>query len=305
MFEGHDEIVRFLLSHGANPCACDMNEATPLHEAAAHSRYHCVQILLDHHAPINQFDGQYYTPLHRASQHGHWEIVRLLLNSNANVRLINCDGYNSLEVAIVNNHALTVREFLNHSSWAKSLRNSQIEMTADGKLEHLSTPLRKLIRYMPNEAAEVFTRCVMEAGGAEDPSYKIIFNYEFLEDQLAVLKWKQGEIARRTHTQSLDLPSTSTKRSKLLSCCQRQTAPNTHDTSRFDHHVHTLRPNHPLYLIITHRQYDLLKHPLIEQLIKRKWLQFSRTFFWILFLFYGNFSSLSFLYVEFGLQVSS
>lgn len=60
-----------------------------------------------------------------------------------------------------------------------------------------------------------------------------------------------------------------------------------------DTHVYSLRQNHPLYMIITYHQYDLLKHPLIDRLIKRKWLQFSRTFFWILFLFYGNSISLS------------
>jgi len=172
-----------------------MNDSTPLHEAAAHNRYHCVEILLHHQASINQFDGKHYTPLHRASQHGHWKIVRLLLNYNANVRLINCDGYNSLEVAILNNHQLTVREFLSHKTWTKSLRNSQIQMMSDRNsrtYEDLSTPLRKLIRYMPNEANEVFTRCMIEIGGSEDYSYKIIFNYEFLEDQFAIFKWKQG-----------------------------------------------------------------------------------------------------------------
>lgn len=59
------------------------------------------------------------------------------------------------------------------------------------------------------------------------------------------------------------------------------------DRSRINSHIYTLRQNHPLYMIITYHQYDLLKHPLIDRLIKRKWVQFSRTFFWILFLFYG------------------
>jgi ankyrin repeat protein len=172
-----------------------MNDSTPLHEAAAHNRYHCVEILLHHRAPINQFDGKHHTPLHRASQHGHWKIVRLLLHYNADVRLINCDGYNSLEIAILNNHQTTVQEFLSHKTWTKSLRNAQIQMTSERnsrKYEDLSTPLRKLIRYMPNEAEEIFTRCLIEIGGSEDYSYKIIFNYEFLEDQLSIFKWKQG-----------------------------------------------------------------------------------------------------------------
>jgi ankyrin repeat protein len=195
--EGHYEIVQLLINQGANVCSCDMNDSTPLHEAAAHNRYHCVEILLHHQASINQFDGNHYTPLHRASQYGHWKIVRLLLNYNADVRLINCDGYNSLEIAILNNHQLTVQEFLRHKTWTKSLRNAQIQIISEKnrrKYEDLSTPLRKLIRYMPNEAEEVFTRCMIEIGDSEDYLYKIIFNYEFLEDQLSIFKWRQGRL---------------------------------------------------------------------------------------------------------------
>ncbi|CAF3986350.1 unnamed protein product [Adineta steineri] len=282
--QGHDEIVQFLINQGANVCSCDMNDSTSLHEAAAHNRYHCVKILLTHQAPINQFDGKHYTPLHRASQHGHWKIVRLLLNSNANVSLINCDGYNSLEVAILNNHQLTVQEFLKHKTWTKSLRNSQIEIISNKKYEDLSTPLRKLIRYMPNEANEVFTRCMIEIGSPEDDSYKIIFNYEFLEDQFAIFKWKHD-----SPTSLIDSQPIKVNKWNILSYFKSQNQVNRKDSTRFNSHVYTLRQNHPLYIIITHHQYDLLKHPLIDRLIKRKWVQFSRTFFWILFLFYGFF----------------
>ncbi|CAF0772592.1 unnamed protein product [Adineta ricciae] len=277
--EGHDKIVQFLLAQGANVCVCDMNDVTPMHEAAAHNCRHCVEILLQNGSSINQFDGKHHTPLHRASQHGHWEIVRLLLNSNVDVRLVNCDGYNSLEIAIVNNCQLTVREFLQHETWMKSLRNCQMEVSSNRKYEDLSTPLRKLIRYMPNEAEEVFTRCITELGGSEDPSYKIIFNYEFLEDQFAIQKWKQD-----CYTLPGDSSSIKINKWNPLHYFKKQT-----NASLFDHHIHSLRQNHPLYLIITYHQHDLLKNPLIERLITRKWVQFSRSFFWILFLFYGFF----------------
>ncbi|CAF3639839.1 unnamed protein product [Rotaria socialis] len=286
---GHHKIVQLLIDQGANVWSCDMNSSTPLHEAAAHNRYHCVEILLDHQAPINQFDGKQNTPLHRASQYGHWKIVRLLLNYNADVRLVNSDGYNSLEVAILNNHQLTVHEFLNHKTWTKSLRNAQIPTllnSSSSKYESLSTPLRKLIRYMPNEADQVFTRSMIEIGGSEDNSYKIIFNYEFLEDQFSIFKWKQD-----SPIHSIDVEQKKTKIFNLLSVfkSRQQQEINMKQTSQLNSHVDTLRQNHPLYMIITYHQYDLLKHPLIDRLIERKWVQFSRTFFWILFLFYGFF----------------
>ena len=227
-----------------------MNASTPLHEAAGHHQYQCVETLLRHRAPINQSDGRFNTPLHRASQQGHWTIVRLLLSFRADVTRRNCDGYNSFELAVLNNHPLTVQEFLRDRTWTDSLRNAQ-QRSVDA--EELSTPFRKLIRSMPREAKEVLNRCIQKSGSADDASSKIVYHYEFLEDQLAMWRWKDSPSVRLRSSEPID----------------------------------ALGRNHPLYLLIRYHQYDLLKHPLINQLVRRKWLQFSRTFFWILFLFYG------------------
>lgn len=236
--EGHDEIVEYLLHQGANISSLDMNDSTPLHQAAAHNRYSCVKLLLSFQAPINPLDSKHWTPLHHASQFGHWQIVRLLLDHHVDVQLRTFDGYNSFELAILNHHQRTVGEFLRDRTWKNSLRNIQ---------KDLSTPLRKLIRYMPNRAEEIFNKCMIEYGQIDELTYKIDFNYEFLEDQLSILSKESSKMS-------------------------------------------LLRQNHPLYLIITSHHYDLLKHPLINQLIKRKWRQFTRTFFWMLFLFYGKFN---------------
>jgi uncharacterized short protein YbdD (DUF466 family) len=87
-----------------------------------------------------------------------------------------------------------------------------------------------------------------------------------------------------SHTQSIEFQPIKTNLSFFIYRQERHIK----DPSRFNSHVSILRQNHPLYMIITYHQYDLLKHPLIDRLIKRKWVQFSRTFFWILFLFYGT-----------------
>lgn len=245
--QGHYRIVEYLLHQGANVSSLDMNDSTPLHEACAHNHYSCVELLLSFHAPIDPFDCKHSTPLHYAAQFGHWQIVRLLLNSHANVQSITSVGYNSFELAILNNHQRTVEEFLLHRTWKDSLRNAQIENNS------ISTPIRKLIKSMPTQAELVFNRCTIEYGRTDESSYRIFFDYEFLEDQLSIFKWRNE------------------RPSKTISL---------------------LRQTHPLYLIICSYHYDLLKHPLIHQLIQRKWSQFSRTCFWILFLFYGRTSYL-------------
>ena len=235
-----------------------MNDSTPLHEAAGHNQYLCVETLLRHRAPIDRYDGRFNTPLHRASHEGHSSVVRLLLSHRADVTRRNCDGYNSLELAVLNNHPITVQEFLQDPTWMDSLRNAQQSIGMTRRTDELSTPLRKLIRSMPQEAKEVFDRCINEIGRSDDDSYQMICNYEFLEDQLAMWRWKEGRMIS---------PSPSPSPTHTLDALGR---------------------NHPLYLIITYHHYDLLKHPLINQLVRRKWLQFSRAFFWILFLFYGS-----------------
>jgi ankyrin repeat protein len=193
---GHHHAVQFLLDRGAHVCSFDMNDSTPLHEASSHGRYDCVEILLDYRAPIDQYDGSSNTPLHRASKNGHWTIVRLLLARHANVCLSNCDGYNSLEMAIVNNQCSTVDEFLRDQTWMMSLRHAQRSLPTDidnNFHNAISTPLRKLIRHMPKKAKDVFTKCTKNIGFPDDDSFRIIYNYELLEDQISIRKWQQSK----------------------------------------------------------------------------------------------------------------
>lgn len=176
-----------------------MNESTALHDAAANNRYRCVEILLrSRRIAIDQVDSRFKTALHRASENGHWRIVRLLLDFHGDVSLVDVDGFNSLEMAILNDHSLTVDEFLRDSTWNKSMRNAQRSTTNEF---HFSTPLRKLIRSMPNKAEEVFNRSISEFYSFDKNREKSNFyNYEFLDDQISVWKWKHGEFSRSTLT---------------------------------------------------------------------------------------------------------
>ncbi|CAF1013321.1 unnamed protein product, partial [Didymodactylos carnosus] len=286
--KGHHEIVQLLVEKGSNVWACDMNDSTPLHEAAAKNQYLCAKILLNNQAPLNQVDGNHSTPLHLSSQYGHWKIVKLLLRYGADVQIENCDGYNAMEVAILNNHQIVVHEFIVHDTWDKSMRNAQIKPSNDDKEDNdddISTPMRKLICYMPIEAEEVLNRCMTEVRGTEDYGYKIIYNYEFLEDQFFVNKWKNVRHSER-NVHHHHLQSKIKNQKSILSLCKHKQQ---YSTVVYTTQGYTLQKNHPLFIMITSRQSDLLKHPLVDRLIKRKWLQFSRTFFWIFFIFYGFF----------------
>ena len=66
------------------------------------------------------------------------------------------------------------------------MRNAQpIEDT-----EAFDTPMRKLIRYMPDVAVWLIdTRFTTIVGGPGQKTHKIIYDYEFYEDMWSVRAW--------------------------------------------------------------------------------------------------------------------
>jgi hypothetical protein len=121
-----------------------------------------------------------------ACENGHIKVVQCLLDAGASTTLRNAQIYNCLEIAIVNQRKDIVRELLEHSSWREMMRNAQpIEGT-----EAFDTPMRKLIRYMPDMAIwlinKKFTQIV---GGPGQKIYKTTYDYEFYEDMDKVIDW--------------------------------------------------------------------------------------------------------------------
>ena len=95
---GHKEIVRSLLAHGA---MTDMGEGqqTALMFAAVDGRPAIVKLLLAAGANVNAKESHHMTALMWAAERGHVEIVQALLASNADVHAENIDGYTALDIA--------------------------------------------------------------------------------------------------------------------------------------------------------------------------------------------------------------
>ncbi|CAF1270147.1 unnamed protein product [Rotaria sp. Silwood1] len=135
---------------------------------------------------VDAIDDRRRTPLHVACENGHTIIVKFLLEKGASSILRDARSYNCLDIAIIGQHEELVKELLNHDSWRDIMRNAQpISGT-----EAFDTPMRKLIRYVPNVAAwlidEKFTTIV---GGPGQKVYKRIYDYEFYEDMYKVRDW--------------------------------------------------------------------------------------------------------------------
>ncbi|CAF1519638.1 unnamed protein product, partial [Rotaria sordida] len=91
------------------------------------------------------------TPLHVACGNGYTEIVKFLLEKGASSTLRDAKSYNCLDIAIIGQHEKLVKELFSHDSWRDMMRNAQPIDESEG----FDTPMRKLIRYMPNVAAWV------------------------------------------------------------------------------------------------------------------------------------------------------
>ena len=75
----HEEMVKLLLGHGANPRLISDGGWTPLHNAAQNGHAGIVSILLAANANVNSELSNGMTPLHWAAFNGYEEVVKLLL----------------------------------------------------------------------------------------------------------------------------------------------------------------------------------------------------------------------------------
>lgn len=150
---------------------------------------------------VDIVDDHRFTPLHVACREGHLTCVQVLLQAQASTTLRNNQVYNCLETAIVCRHTKVVKELLTHARWREMMRNAQpIEKTVA-----FDTPMRKLIRYIPDVAVWfIDTRLTTVAGGPGQKTYKHIYDYEFYEDIREVRSWyQQGTFERQKDCASI------------------------------------------------------------------------------------------------------
>jgi hypothetical protein len=121
-----------------------------------------------------------------ACENGHLMTIRVLLDADASTTLRNAQVYNCLEIAIMNQQKQVVQLLLKHSTWKEMMRNAQpIEKT-----EAFDTPMRKLIRYMPDMTVWLIdNKLTTVIGGPGQKIYKTIYDYEFYEDIFTVKDW--------------------------------------------------------------------------------------------------------------------
>jgi len=99
--EGHVEVARVLIEHGADMTVQDERGSTPLHDASRTGHKELAQFLLEHGADVTAQDKDGSTPLHQASGSGRMKLAQLLVEHNADVTARDKDGSTPLHRAWV------------------------------------------------------------------------------------------------------------------------------------------------------------------------------------------------------------
>jgi len=168
----------------------DDEKRTCLHLAAAQGHADVVAYLLHSHlVQINALTNKNETAFHFACQNGHRAVVTELLAYECDTLIRTAQLYNGLELSILNhNEDVTRLLTLEYRDWRPMFQNAQ--RIYDSTTDAFDTPLRKLIRYMPDLATEVIDEQFTRISGAETMNVdKQIYDYEFFEDQLTVKQW--------------------------------------------------------------------------------------------------------------------
>lgn len=153
--EGHSSVIKILLEQNCDLQARNMISWLPIHCAADQGRYNSLRILIDQHSPIDPFDKNQQTPLHLAARNGHADVVKLLLKNGAKITQRTSNGDNCLDLAIASNRYSVAEVLVNQREWQMILRNAKY----DEQTQRWDTPLRKLIRRMPEIALIVLNKC--------------------------------------------------------------------------------------------------------------------------------------------------
>ncbi|XP_019861512.1 PREDICTED: uncharacterized protein LOC109589988, partial [Amphimedon queenslandica] len=146
------------------------------------------------------------TPLNIACKKGRTEIVELLLEQkDIDVTKCNKHNNNALDVAVIFGQKDAAMAIVKSDKWEDALRSYKVVNRSDDvgairrilsccgrkrnddddaneSVIHFTTPMRRIIKKMPDVAKVVFDRCCETKKSKYDLNYEINYNYEFLED---------------------------------------------------------------------------------------------------------------------------
>lgn len=289
---GHKQCVKLLIELGSQVDERNTKGWTPLDCAAANGAYDVCQVLIDHDAPIDAMDRSGTTPLQLACRGGFEDVVQLLLDNNADCSIIDNTfstvtsetevapkwqgGLNCLDYAIDYYHEEVVEVLLKSDQWEQCLENAYLDPNSG----HILTPMRKLIKHLPNQAKIAFDRCVKIKANKNDKGYSledaprkvfenkeliIKFNFNYLDDDYLVAEW--GNASPDDASEVLSQSNEKTEVSLEINLIPDESIVK----EPYDLKKKILIENHPLNYLISNNRQELISHPLVTALYNIKW----------------------------------
>ena len=205
---------------------------------------------------VGQQDKRNASPLHLAAEKGHVAIFNFLVEKGAEITKSGPDEKSVLELAIEKGQREVIRSIIKCPQWKEAFR-----MPCTSMNEELNTPLRMLIKEIPDLAEEFLDRCcereVKQENGIEEKQRQdtITMNYDFIEDSKSYKFTKTKDESGKKlflHVEDWDNKKTEFE----------------------DHDVDI--DNHPLILMAQEKKTQLLQHPVCSVITQRKWSTFGR-----------------------------
>ena len=275
---GHYKSASFLIDHGSPMMPKNNNGDTPLHLAAG--KGYAVtggMIAKKDKQTCNVANNEGYLPLHKAVSNGSVKAVSMLLDMYTEDDHL-WQGFlqkeeavkdNLLDMALDKGHHSTAKALVQSVFWKKFMMTGRM---VDSKTR--TTPMLRLIEDMPEVAVAVLDQC-LEAKGQRH----IIANFELLDDRFS--DW--GLEKETKDVESME--------KKLVGDGDSDDFAVDIKTQPFTSDVCALKRCHPMNMLSETNNSELLDHPLVRILLRRKWGRTAPVYFAFL-LFYAIFISL-------------
>jgi len=101
---GKLDVVKLLITNGADVNALNYKDRTPLHVAATHNQPLIAEYLVGHGADLNARSDILSVPLHDAVVNNDLETVKILVDKGANLNAVSKKGMTPLTAALMRNH---------------------------------------------------------------------------------------------------------------------------------------------------------------------------------------------------------
>nr|CAB3267273.1 transient receptor potential cation channel subfamily A member 1 homolog [Phallusia mammillata] len=277
------KMCEFLTTQGVDMNVRDIEGRTSLHYLVCRTfqKDPSIQIskqllneMLDAGGSIDAKDKYRETPLHLACRAGHPEVVRVLLEGKADVTLRCISGWNALDFAIESEDASCTRLIIDSENWREVLKSHSNDLLGG---EAINTPIRNLIRKMPEIAEEVFTKCMKSDNSPiNHVYYHVVFDYEFLDDEFSCNYWSGDNKDVEVYDAYGHIVD---------------------DVLPYSNDLNLLKENHPLNIMVQAKRKTLLRHPLVVSLLNYKWKRFVRPVYILNLLLYLTFMAFFNLYM--------